>query len=261
MTEFPNIDWGLSLKGNETEILEILHKYSLLRDEVIRKRANRPTDYHPSKEGLARKNHEQMLKRLAKDICGICNKVLGFPVHLQKSIMNCRCRYVACLQCLRDALQLNEFRILTVENCKKCGTIAQLSVFTINSMDLSDVYRKDYELAKELDEKYGKILCPRGCGMKYFRIDTDSHIKECEYTIKNCTLGCGAKRVKMVEHKLVCRNMKINCKWCGELKTAKEQEYCKYKIVKCEICYNDYYWSETNSFDCKQCTDIHGLKS
>lgn len=211
MADLPSIDWNLSLKGNEAEILNILYKYSLLRDEVIRKRANRPTDYYPSKEGLARKNHERMLKRLSKDICGICNKVVGFPVHLKKGIMNCRCRYIACLQCLRDFLKLNERHpFSSLSFCKKCGKLGQITVFKIKRMNLSDVYRKDYELAKELDEEYGKILCSRGCGKEYFRIDTDTHIKECEYTIKNCTLGCGAKWVKMVEHKLVCRNMKIN---------------------------------------------------
>jgi hypothetical protein len=108
------------------------------------------------------------------DICTWCCKVLGVPVQFK-----CSCKTLYCLTCVRDMVGMNG----QPPKCQKCPTCSKR--FPSGSK-ASSVYTKRLDLINHLDDRYGKLECPRGCGQSYHRSNAQDHMQMCSRTVKIC---------------------------------------------------------------------------
>lgn len=158
--------------------------------------------------------------------CPICQGNVGFPVFLHTWMFpdTCKCRQPPmCLTCVRDMLQLNNRKDphhTIYASCIICRKELHISQDSLSSGFTSrQIYKKDYDLAKIFDEKFGKITCPRCENWEGSRIDWDNkHLPECPNAINRCSFAwCTYTGKEILEHKKVCQFAPKKCEHCGTL--------------------------------------------
>jgi len=113
------------------------------------------------------------------DACTWCCQVLGVPVQLQ-----CGCRNFYCVTCARDMHGMNG-QPATCQQCPSCSRRLRTGISSA-----AQIYMKRVDLVAGLDEKYGPVQCPRGCGESYHRRRAQEHMDRCRCTRKACR-DCG----------------------------------------------------------------------
>lgn len=161
------------------------------------------------------------------DMCMICREVITIPVI---PLLDCKCSISVCLFCFRDYLGLNNLQNDELRERRKC-----MICRTFLRSDTNRPYQKASrrELVM-LDNKYGKIDCPRKCGWNGSRVQLDEkHIAECKKVYRSCKL-CG--KYDVVE------NHTAKCVYCDvEVEQCQYEIHCNFncdKAVKCLSCRN-----------------------
>lgn len=189
-------------------------------------RSDCPDDVTPcaSSSGPAGHNASGKLQDALCPTCPICQGDVGFPVFLHTWMFpdTCKCRQPPmCLTCVRDMLQLNNRRdpqhtiYASCIICRKELFISQDSLS--RGYTSRQIYNKDYDLAEDLDKKFGEITCPRCENWKGTRIDWDSkHLPDCPGAINRCSFAfCNYIGKEILEHRKTCKFAPRKCEFCG----------------------------------------------
>ena len=190
--------------------------------------------------------------------CIVCKKDLAVPARLLSSIQKCGCEYDICVSCIRDTLGLtarfkNPDRNL---KCLKCEQRLNISERSLDLWKAHKIYIKDEYRARELDRKFGPVLCVRGCGKTYLRDKAAEHQATCDYSYKPCTnAGCWSKQVRMVDHDKECTSKIMKCVWCHEMDTRHHMTNCSYRPERCRYCNQEFLSKDLYEHESKICED------
>jgi hypothetical protein len=127
------------------------------------------------------------------DVCKWCCKVLGVPVEVK-----CRCKSLYCVTCIRDMVGMTG----QPPKCQTCPTCS--TQFRFGSKSAASVYTKRLDLVAHLDDKYGKVECPRGCGQSYHRSNAPNHMAACTSTVKVCRSCKQSYTGQLATHQVQC---------------------------------------------------------
>eukprot|EP01062_Namystynia_karyoxenos_P074854 TRINITY_DN71895_c0_g1_i1.p1 TRINITY_DN71895_c0_g1~~TRINITY_DN71895_c0_g1_i1.p1 ORF type:complete len:413 (+),score=118.10 TRINITY_DN71895_c0_g1_i1:77-1315(+) len=108
--------------------------------------------------------------------CPAAGEIPSIPVRLL--CQECNCPWpVFCLTCVRDWLGLNYYhpRGRPVLRCEQCSMKTHLPV----PPRARFIYTVDADAAAELDQCYGPVRCPRGCGAACWRVSMQEHFRVC----------------------------------------------------------------------------------
>lgn len=129
------------------------------------------------------------------DICKFCNNIISIPVRFGANISDAK--EFGCLTCVRD----NGYQMYY--------SSGKYPNIWFNWDQKTDVYQNARKEALRLDEKYGNIECPRGCGFKDTRHNMfeTSHLRHCP------------------------NSRKFNCKKCPHLPLMSQSELENHNLV------------------------------
>lgn len=193
-------------------------------------------------------------------VCLICNRITGVPINIL--VKSCKCTNDICLHCFRDHYLGNRKHVRNL-NCLVCNAPFLNRKFrrNLNNNDIIKyhmparfIYEINKDRARNLDNQFGPMMCPRRCGKEFFRLEYRDHVKVCGHSIKICE-HCKGKYWNEDKHMKNCPDLK-QCPFCSKSFFSDIYDYhvssCEPEesLSKCPFCSKGYKGIESHIVDC-----------